>query len=219
MSLSTCHIQEVDFALKTNIENNNLKESNLPPQLPKETFFQGLIEGFMDGILILTEQGQWIKANNNARKICNLLDPNSSRLRRAPEEIWYVCQLLIDSQSLYPRHQPVIVESEVKTHQLAALRIRVRWLGLDSFSDPCLLVILEDRYQSLRRTVIAESKQYGLTPREAEVWLLRRLDYTFQAIADKLFISLNTVKKHMKNIRAKQEMSNLLDDYQPTAVT
>ena len=218
MSLSTCHIQEVDFSLKTNIEKINLKESKLHAQLPKDTFFQGLIEGFIDGILILNQQGQLINANNNARKICNLLDPNSSQLKSIPEEIWQVCQTLVDSQGLYP-NQPVIVEFEVRTHQLPALRIRARWLKLDAFSAPCLLVILEDRYQSMQRTVIAESSQYGLTPRESEVWLLRRLDYTFQAIADKLFISLNTVKKHMRNIRAKQEMSSLIDDYQPTAVT
>ena len=218
MSLSTHQIQEVDFVLKTNIEKINLKESKLQTQLPKDTFFQGLIEGFMDGILILTQQGEWINANNNARKICNLLDPNSSKLEIIPEEIWQVCQTLVDSQRLYP-HQPVIMESEVKTEKLAALRIRVRWLRLDAFSSSCMLVILEDRYQSMRRTVITESKQYGLTPREAEVWLLRRLDYTFQAIADKLFISLNTVKKHMKNIRAKREMSSAIDGYQPTVVT
>lgn len=218
MSLGTCHIQEVDFSLKANIEKINLKESKLHAQLPKDAFFQGLIEGFIDGILILTQQGQWINANNNARKICGLLDPNSSQSDGIPEEIWQVCQSLVDSQSLYP-NQPVIIESEVRTHQLMALRIRARWLNLDTFSDPCLLVILEDRYQSMQRTVIAESKQYGLTPREAEVWLLRRLDYTFQAIADQLFISLNTVKKHMRNIRAKQEMASLLNNYQPTAVT
>ena len=218
MSLSTHQIQEVDFVLKANIEKINLKESKLYSQLPKDTFFQGLIEGFMDGILIVTQQGQWINANNNARKICNLLEPKSLQLERIPEEIWEVCQTLIDSQNLYP-NQPVIMESEVKTQQLAALRIRARWLRLDAFSDACLLVILEDRYQSMRRAVITEVKQYGLTPREAEVWLLRRLDYTFQAIADQLFISLNTVKKHMKNIRAKQEMANVLNNYQPTVVT
>lgn len=212
MSLSTCHIQEVDFSLKANIEKINLNESKLHAQLPKHTFFQGLIEGFIDGILILTQQGEWINANNNARKICNILEPNLSQPNNIPAEIWQVCQTLVDSQSLYP-NQPVIVESEVKTHQLRALRIRARWIQLEAFNDACLLVILEDRYQSMQRTVIAESKQYGLTPRESEVWLLRRLDYTFQAIADQLFISLNTVKKHMKNIRAKQEMANLLNAY------
>ncbi|MDJ0704122.1 MAG: LuxR C-terminal-related transcriptional regulator [Leptolyngbyaceae cyanobacterium MO_188.B28] len=218
MSLSTNYIQEVDFSLKANIEKLNLKESQLPAQLPKTTFFQGLIEGFIDGVLILTQQGQWINANNNARKICHILASHSPKSNSIPEEIWEVCQTLKESRGFYP-NQPVIIESEVRTQQLRALRIRARWLDLEAFNEPCLLVILEDRYQSMQRTVIAETKQYGLTPRESEVWLLRRLDYTFQAIADQLFISLNTVKKHMRNIRTKQEMANLLSPYQPTAVT
>ena len=218
MSLSTCHLQEVEFSLKANIEKINLNEPKLNAKLPQDTFFQGLIEGFIDGVLILTQQGQWINANNNARKICHILAPKPSQANSIPEEIWDVCQTLMESRSFYP-NQPVIIESEVRTQQLRALRIRARWLDLEAFSEPCLLVILEDRYQSMQRTVIAESKQYGLTPRESEVWLLRRLDYTFQSIADQLFISLNTVKKHMRNIRTKQEMANLLNPYQPTAVT
>ena len=46
---------------------------------------------------------------------------------------------------------------------------------------------------------------YGLTEREGEVWMLRLQDYSYQEIADKLYLSINTVKKHMKTILAKQE--------------
>jgi DNA-binding CsgD family transcriptional regulator len=35
--------------------------------------------------------------------------------------------------------------------------------------------------------------------------LLRRANYTCKEIAAELYISLNTVKKHMKNIHAKRE--------------
>jgi DNA-binding CsgD family transcriptional regulator len=54
--------------------------------------------------------------------------------------------------------------------------------------------------------VIAEVDKYGLTPREAEVWLLRRAKYALKEIATELSISLNTVKKHIKNIHAKREI-------------
>jgi DNA-binding CsgD family transcriptional regulator len=40
---------------------------------------------------------------------------------------------------------------------------------------------------------------------EAEVWLLRRRHYTLKEIATELSISINTVKKHLKNIHAKRE--------------
>jgi DNA-binding CsgD family transcriptional regulator len=53
--------------------------------------------------------------------------------------------------------------------------------------------------------VFTEVDQYGLTPRQAEVWLLRRANYTYKEIAAELYISLNTVKKHMKDIQAKRE--------------
>jgi DNA-binding CsgD family transcriptional regulator len=67
------------------------------------------------------------------------------------------------------------------------------------------LVTIEDRQQSTHNAALTDVKKYGLTPREAEIWLLRRANYSYKEIADRLFITLNTVKKHMKNIYAKQE--------------
>ncbi len=68
-------------------------------------------------------------------------------------------------------------------------------------------MILEDRYQSTQNLAIAEVDKYRLTRREAEVWLLRRANYSRKDIAAELCISLDTVKKHLKNIHAKQEMT------------
>jgi DNA-binding CsgD family transcriptional regulator len=165
---------------------------------------QGLIESFLDGLLILTEQGECIQANNLARQICQQLALNTSQLNSVPKEIWDVCQALIESRGLFP-NQPMIIESEIASNQATPLRIRVRWFKLNAFAHPCLLVILEDRCQSLQRLALAEVDRYGLTPREAEVWLRRRANYTYKEIATELYISINTVKKHMKNIQAKRE--------------
>lgn len=57
----------------------------------------------------------------------------------------------------------------------------------------------------MRNLAIAQAEHYGLTSREAEVWLLRQANYSCREIAAELYISLNTVKKHMKNIHAKRE--------------
>jgi WD40 repeat protein len=46
-------------------------------------------------------------------------------------------------------------------------------------------------------------QKHGLTPREQDIWLLYRTNYSYKQIANELNISLNTVKKHMKNIYAK----------------
>lgn len=165
---------------------------------------QGVIESFIDGILILTEQREWIQVNDFARKICQQLAPGKLQPNLVPEEIWSVCQALIESRDLYP-DQLVILESEINTNKSINLRIRVRWLKLNAISSPCLLVILEDRYQAIRNLAIAQVEHYGLTSREAEVWLLRQANYSCKEIATELYISLNTVKKHMKNIHAKRE--------------
>jgi DNA-binding CsgD family transcriptional regulator len=63
----------------------------------------------------------------------------------------------------------------------------------------------EDSLLSRERqlTAIAEAQEWRLTPRETEVWLLRRSGYTSIGIASQLGITINTVKKHFKNIYRK----------------
>ena len=154
--------------------------------------------------MILTDQGEWVQSNEHARQICEKLTPGKLQANSVPEEIWRVCRALIESRSSYP-NQPVILESEITTDKQTPLRVRVRWFRLNAISSPCLLVILEDRYESIQNLAIAEVDKYGLTPREAEVWLLQRANYSHKEIAEELYISLNTVKKHLKNIHAKRK--------------
>ena len=168
------------------------------------TLLKIVIESFIDGILILTAQGEWVQSNEHARQICEKLTPGKLQPNSVPEEIWRVCRALIESRRSYP-NQPVILESEITTDKQTPLRVRVRWFRLNAISSPCLLVILEDRYESIQNLAIAEVDQYGLTPREAEVWLLHRTNYSHKEIAEELYISLNTVKKHLKNIHAKRK--------------
>ena len=168
------------------------------------TLLKIVIESFIDGILILTDQGEWVQSNEHARQICEKLTPGKLQPNSVPEEIWRVCRALIESRRSYP-NQPVILESEITTDKQTTLRVRVRWFRLNAISSPCLLVILEDRYESIQNLAIAEVDKYGLTPREAEVWLLHRTNYSHKEIAENLYISLNTVKKHLKNIHAKRK--------------
>lgn len=183
---------------------STLERQNSQPRQLDNILLQGVIESFFDGILVLTEQGELVQANDLARHICEQLTQGKPQLNPVPEEILRVCQALIESRSLY-HNQPVIIESEITTDKLTWLRIRTQWLKLSAIKYPCLLVILEDRYQSVQNLAITEVDKYGLTPREAEVWLLRRRHYALKEIATELSISLNTVKKHLKNIQAKRE--------------
>lgn len=192
-------------AEKLNYSDQQLKV--LPSQQSKHPYLlQAIIEGFVDGVLILTEQGEWIHANQRARRICKQFSSTQLQRNSVPQPIWHICESSIDSRSLFPE-QKMIIEAEIDTNNAEVLRVRVRWLQLDESDAPYLLVTIEQRNQSTNNTAIAEAQKYNLTPREAEVWSLRRANYSYKEIATKLYITTNTVKKHLKNVYAKQQES------------
>ena len=171
------------------------------------TLLQGVLEGITDGILILSDRGEWIYHNYYAHCICQQLnqhtEPDQMAVPIVPEAIWQTCKALIESRELYA-DQPIVMESEIASTRSHIYRVRVRWLTLDDPKHPYLAVLLEDRRQSLQNRALAEAVLYDLSPRQTEVWLLRRAGFTYQQIAIELYITLNTVKRHLKDIRAKQ---------------
>ncbi|BAU12360.1 two-component response regulator, CheY subfamily [Leptolyngbya sp. NIES-3755] len=167
---------------------------------PLNPLLTTVIEGFIDGILIMTPQGSIVYANTCAIDICRQL----STRQEIPKEVWRVCEALLESRELYGKH-PLIIESEVTTHHARSFRLRVQWLQLDTVKQTCLLVRLEDQQQALKRLAHSEAHQYGLTSREAEVWLLRRYNLSRREIAESLCITIDTVKKHLGNIRSKRQ--------------
>ncbi len=181
------------------------------PATEKTTLLQGVIESLLDGILILTSQGKQIYINDAALHICQRLNPGQAT--GVPREIWRACEALIESLSLYS-NRSVVIESEIALSKSDLFRIRVRWLPLEDAQHPHLVVLMEDCCQSLQSRAIAEIQQYGLTPRQAEVWVLHRIGYSYQDIAKKLYISLNTVKKHIKDIHVKQQLATLTTEHQ-----
>jgi DNA-binding CsgD family transcriptional regulator len=192
---------------------SSLESSNSFNRKSERVLLQGVIESFIDGILILNERGDWVQANAIAQQICDRLTRNKTQPNSVPEEIWRVCKALIESRKLYP-NEFAIAEFEIKIDKSTTIRIRARWLELKESSYTYLLIILENRCQSLQNLALIESERYGLTPREAEVWLLHRANYTRKEIAAELFISIDTVKKHLKNIKAKRETVLYQEDWQ-----
>jgi len=183
-----------------------------PPLQP-----QAVVEGFLDGILILTELGEWIHANASARHFCRQLTCSPNKSSIIPEAIWQMCKSLIDNRDQY-LEQKTVLETEVTTSTGVMLRIRAQWLRPEvriapiNYQDsqrapehvrPYLLVVLEDRSQSAQNLAAFNAQKYGLTQRQKEVWSLRKLGYSYQKIATRLYITPHTVKKHLKDIRAK----------------
>lgn len=164
---------------------------------------QAVIEGFVDGIFIITTQGELVHANERARSICEQFSEGIDK-GKVPSEIHRICQSLRESRQLFP-NQKISIESEIKTKSLVTIRVRARWLQANENNENYLIVTLEDREQTNQIIAVSEAKKYHLTERESQVWLLRRANYSYQEIADRLYITINTVKKHLKNIYAKQQ--------------
>jgi DNA-binding CsgD family transcriptional regulator len=167
-----------------------------------DSLLLSVLEGLVDGILILKRSGEVLYANTPATQICQQLTSNHTI--ELPEEVWRSCDALVESRQLYG-DRPLVIESEIARSQDQTYRIRVQWLILENQKEPCLLVRLEDQKQSLQSLAITEAKKYGLTPREAEVWFLRRCNLSRKEIASQLYITIDTVKKHLGNIQMKRQ--------------
>lgn len=197
------HLKTVE---RLNFSDKQLKASH-SQHSKHPNLLQAIIEGFMDGVLILTEQGELIHANKRARRLCQQFSSEQVQPNLVPLPIWRICESLIDSRKLFPE-QTLIIEAEIDTKNAEVLRVRVRWLQFDQSDAPNLLITIENRSQSNHNTACTEAQLYNLTPRESEVWSLRRANYSYKEIAAKLYITTNTVKKHLKNVYAKQQISD-----------
>jgi DNA-binding CsgD family transcriptional regulator len=199
---------------QTVIKSQNYKSFS-QQNVHKSSFFEEVVEGFQDGILIVTDSGQLVFANSSAWRFCQQINKHhdhedsdissdiSACDRNVPSVIWKICQPLVENSSFC--HQNIVLSDEIILNNSAILRVRVRWLNLDQFNYPSLLITIENRDESIKNTVLIEVKKYKLTRREAEIWYLYRSNYSYKKIAVQLFITVNTVKKHMKNIYAKRQ--------------
>jgi len=156
---------------------------------------------------VLTDQKQVLYINKTAHHVCQKLSSKQT-LNLPPTSIWKICESLINSQELH-REQLFVMESEIE-YEEKPLRVRVQWLCLNGFDRPCLLVRLQDQCQALQSLAIVESQNWHLTARETQVWLLRRSSLSRKQIASELYISQDTVKKHLGNVHAKRQ--NYLDE-------
>ncbi len=173
-----------------------MKTANLAS--PDFSILRAALEGLQDGFIIANQTGDIKKINSPAQRICTILKAEADRL---PSEIWRVCQAILNNQNVLS-FQKVGLDAEIILPVLGLVRIRVQTIQLAQ--KPYWLIVLEDRQQTLRNKAISDAALFGLTERETEVWQMRLRGADYHEISSALWISDNTVKKHIKNILAKQ---------------
>jgi DNA-binding CsgD family transcriptional regulator len=198
--------------------------------LSHSAFTQAVIEGFIDGIIVVTTNGEVIQFNHRAAQLCPTLNQSHSIKHSFNHSdnfepfvfsaaIWRVCEALIESNELFA-NQKLIPESEVLMNS-TIIRIRSQWLTINATnaasmfdqvkhsshsSQSYILVTLEDRSQALQNLARTDIQKHSLTPREGEIWQLRLLGKSYREIAAQLYITEHTVKKHIRNILAKRRI-------------
>jgi DNA-binding CsgD family transcriptional regulator len=178
-------------------------ERSSSPSREQHLLPQEVIEELVNGILILTDQRELIYANNCARRILRLMNRGKPQANLVPNEIWHICQTLVESRKLFSS-QHWLIESKIFVDGSLTFHVGVKWLT-EVMERPCLLVSIQDQYQSIKNIANEEALNYGLTSREKEIWLLHRANYTYKQISSELQITPNTVKKHMKSIHVKRK--------------
>jgi DNA-binding CsgD family transcriptional regulator len=186
-----------DFKLWLHAPNlHSLRFMKSSTLIPENQTFSSILEGLLDAVLIADIQGALLYTNLSAQKICRQL--NIAHLQT--HAIWSICELL---KSQIDR--ALILESDLTIAE-TQYRVRVQWLNFEEAQDTRLIVRFENHQYSMRCAAILDTQYFRLTPRESEVWDLRNQGRSRREIADQLYISIDTVKKHLANIQIKRQI-------------
>jgi DNA-binding CsgD family transcriptional regulator len=103
------------------------------------------------------------------------------------------------------RLEEVLPENaRILTTSSARYRLQPSILGPGTFADyPVLMVFVERRGTSRLPPPESLRDRFGLTPREAEVAILLAEGHTNAIIAERLFLSPHTIRRHIESVFAK----------------
>lgn len=172
------------------------------------SLLSALVDALPKGLLVVSPDRSIIYWNQNARRLCQRLAIAQKYVTDLPVIISQLCMQVVELGSL--ANEPAVLDYQ--TPDESSFRLTGYWLNphTSDRAEDCLhqpsyiLVMIEDRDEVLHQDMQAEQKKFQLTNREAEIWLLLKREYSYQAIAKTLHISLNTVKTHIRNIHAKR---------------
>lgn len=198
---SMIHTQATETSDRTLNDSFNMQAALLVAAIENSTF----------GLVIVSQNGTILHKNKRAQLILKQMKCPSSKT--IPNLLWHPCKSLMENQddasSPFPADYTVVLEDEIFTDH-GVIYMRAQWFDWDDNSyqqSNCFLITLENRQQSLTVIASQEAQRYGLTTRETDVWCLKRMGSSYKEIAGELYISENTVKKHLKNIYVKKEQS------------
>ncbi|MGF1522931.1 MAG: helix-turn-helix transcriptional regulator [Leptolyngbyaceae cyanobacterium] len=168
------------------------------------------------GFMLLDPGGNLVHSSPRAQKLCHVMQTtgasdlketsSSAAVATLPDTVTKVAQCLIESRQLFPEQPIRLLQDESLLGTKARICVRAEWIETDTGQPTCIVITLEDRQAIAYQRALFDAQRYHLTPREMEVWELSLLGRSYAQTAQELFISLNTVKRHMKNIRAKRNL-------------
>ncbi|MGI0495451.1 helix-turn-helix transcriptional regulator [Alkalinema pantanalense CENA528] len=168
---------------------------------------ESVLEQFPQGILVMSQGCHLLYANPRAQAFCQEILHLEDNPTVLPNLITDACNRFLAQQSSVLK--PYV--AELHLHEATHLRLQIQWISTIepenrelADASRLIMVIIEDGYERSLQERWLQQQRYGLTEREAEVWELSLQQFSYQEISNKLDISLNTVKTHLKNIYAKR---------------
>ncbi len=172
--------------------------------VPLETLILGSIRL---GILVISTDLQAVYVNAQATTLCQAMQETLEP--ELPAAVQSACRQFLQAPMDRQPWQSYYESDPADLNHYLLIRLKVRWLSstLLATATPLstlLLVTLEDYSESVHQEMQQEKRQFGLTDRETEIGTLLRLGWTYQAIADRMHISVNTVKSHVRHLYNKR---------------
>ncbi|MEO1068466.1 MAG: LuxR C-terminal-related transcriptional regulator [Cyanobacteria bacterium J06638_6] len=183
-------------------------------------FLSMLFETMLDrlfpsqGLLLISRSGRVIQSSPKARTLCQILGTGNAPVTKGsglswqglwalPPQLRTLCKAMIDSRDEFPT-QRIQLHDEIEVDGEGYIHLNGEWVDWGEAEPTYLLITLENPVEVSVQRALFDAHRYQLTTRETDVWQLALQGYSYSAIAEELFISLNTVKRHMKNIHEKR---------------
>jgi DNA-binding CsgD family transcriptional regulator len=175
-----------------------------------------------EGLLLLDHKMSPVYFNQRARQICLQLngglrdgaDTDADKEFPVPGPILADCselshQLKTDEQPiLWPKERVVLAENNLKFH----IECSLVWRSDQVNPQPSFIINLKDLADDNEPGIDLQSK-YHLSKREMDIIYCIVKGQSYGEIADKLFISKQTVHTHIKNIYRKLGTKNRIELY------